>query len=261
MHRARRDAEVDRLLAELEESRPYLGLAREIHLEVLRLSEDPEAGAESLADAMDRLPREARHRAAQEAFRALPADRRWEVLERLFGDDELRAALEQERAARIAAARSAARLHTLVERLRERGALDTRDLPADERLALGLYREPDVGASVPRGQASTSAARRLVLRATDEPGVLQVIEDVFNPAGGLFVTPDYDEQTFRRERLDPHALVRIGSANGERFEPVLYPGGRLDVETAGAVRRGRLHVGFAVVGDRDLFASHPTNRK
>jgi hypothetical protein len=259
MRRARRHAEVEGLRAELEESRPFLGLAREIHDEVRRLAADPDAGADLLADALDRLPREARLGAAEAAFQGLSAERQWEVLGQLFGDDELRAALEHERAVRVHEARSRARRAALVERLREQHVLDTREVPVHERLTLGLFREADVQPALIRGHSSTNCARRLVVQATGEAGVLQVMEDVFNPAGGLFVTAEYDERVWRDERLTPHALVRVGSLQeigaNDRFDPLLHPGGRVDVETAGSVRRGRLHAGYALVGDCDLFTA------
>jgi hypothetical protein len=258
MRKARRQAEVERLQAELEESRPFLGLAREIHEEVSRLAEDPTADSDVLIEAIEQLPREARLRAAEAAFRSLPAEQQWEILIRLFDDDELREALGHERSVRLAAARDATQRAALVERFKEQHVLDTREVPVHERLTLGLFREADVQPALARGPASTACARRLVLRATGDGGVLQVMEDVFNPAGGLFVTVDYDERAWRDERLTPHALVRVGSAKEDgqrdRFDPVVYPGGRVDVELGGSVRRGRLHAGYALVGDRDLFS-------
>ena len=46
--------------------------------------------------------------------------------------------------------------------------------------------------------------------------------------------------------------MRIG-ADGESFEPRVQPGGRLDVESAGVVRRGRLHAGYAAIDGVNLF--------
>lgn len=262
MRRARRQAEVERLQAELDESGPFLGLAREIHDEVRRLADDPDAGLDVLTETFERLPREARLRAAEAAFHALPAERQWEILAQLFGDDELRAALEHERAVRLAEAERAAGRAVLVERFQDQGVLDTRDIPVHELLTLGLFRESDVLAAIPRGHASTACARRLILYSTADAGVLQVMEDVFNPVGGLFVTADYDESVWRSERLTPHALVRVGSVRegqgAHRFDCFIYPGGRVDVEVAGSVQRGRLHAGYALVGDWELFTEATT---
>jgi hypothetical protein len=252
----RRRAEVERLRSELEQSRPYLGLAREIQDEVERAVADPDTDLDDLAEALDQWPRDARLAAVTSAFRQLPPLEQWEILARLFDDDELRAALGVDHDRRLADARRTLNGAALSARVRERRALDTCAIAPGEDLALGLFREVDVRAAVAHGSASTSAARRLVLRATDEPGRLLVLEDVFNPARGLFVTPDYDEDTWRDERLSPHAVVRVGAApegDGVAFEPVVYPGGRLDVETADGIRRGRLHTGYATVGDVDLF--------
>src|SRR5262249_20368116 len=160
----------------------------------------------------DQWPRDARLAAVATAFRARPAAEQWEILARLFDDDELRAALAAEHEQRRADARRALARATLTAGLRERRALDTRDLPPGEELAIGLFREVDARAAIAQGSASTTTARRLVLRPTEEPGRLLVVEDVFNPARGLFVTPDYDEATWRAERLDPYALVRLGAA-------------------------------------------------
>jgi hypothetical protein len=250
----RRRAEVERLRSEIEESRPYLGLAREIHDEVERAVADPDTDLDELADALDHWPREARVAAVTSAFRQLPPLEQWEILARLFDNEELRAALAVEHERRLSEARRILHGAALAATVRARRVLDTRDVPAGEDLTLGLFREVDVRAAVTRGSASASTARRLVLRATDEPGRLLVLEDVFNPARGLFVTTDYDEVAWREERLSPHAVVRVGAAaDGAPLEPVVYPGGRLDVETADGICRGRLHTGYATVGDVDLF--------
>jgi hypothetical protein len=247
---------VERLRSELEESRPYLGLAREIHDEVERAVADPDTDLDDLADALDQWPRDARLAAVTSAFRQLPPLEQWEILARLFDDDELRAALRVEHERSVADARRTLNGAALVAGVRERRALDTCAVAPGEDLTLGLFREDDVRAALAHGSASTSAARRLVLRATDEPGRLLVLEDVFNPARGLFVTPDYDQAAWRAERLEAHAVVRVGAApdgGDAAFEPVVFPGGRLDVETADGIRRGRLHTGYATVGDVDLF--------
>ena len=93
MRQTRRSAEVGRQEADLTASGPFLELARELQAEAQRWAADPDADVESLVEVFDRLPREARQQAAEATFRSLPAEQRWAVLERLFGDDELRAAL------------------------------------------------------------------------------------------------------------------------------------------------------------------------
>jgi len=92
-------------------------------------------------------------------------------------------------------------------------------------------------------------ARELVVLALPGPEV-QVLDDVFNPRRGLFVTPDYDERTWADERLEGHARVRLGSIGPDGFAGVLFPGGRVDT----AERPGRLHLGFALIGDEDVYA-------
>ena len=257
MRKPRRQAEVDSLRSELEEARPYLGLAREIHDEVQRVADDPAADADLLVELVDAWPRDARRRVVEAAFHELPADRRWAILAELFDDDELRAALAHEHERRALEARQALRLTALTDAVAARHAIDTRDIPPDEQLTLGLFREADVRLALVRGPSSTACARRLVLRSTEEAGSLLVIEDVFNPARALFVTSDYDEQVWRDERLVPHSVVRVGSVregdDGPGFVPVVYPGGRVDVELSGSARRGHLHAGYATVGTLDLF--------
>jgi hypothetical protein len=253
--RRRRD-DVDRLRTELDESRPYLGLAREIHDEVERSLADPIGDLEELADAIARWPREARLEAVATAFRSLPLDEQWGLLVELFDDDELRAALAVEHERQAAAARRTVQIADVLVAFAEHRRLDTRDVPAGLELAIGLFRDVDVAAALPRGAASTAVARRLVLRATDEPGRLLVVNDVFNPANGLYVTPAYDQSVWRAEQLEPSAVVRVGTApEGAPFAPLVHPGARLDVEVAGTVRRGHLHVGYVIVGDVDLFVA------
>jgi len=53
--------------------------------------------------------------------------------------------------------------------------------------------------------------------------------------------------------------VRLGSLTAAgpdaALEPTLYPGGRVDVDTGGRRQVGRLHLGFALLGDIDIFAA------
>lgn len=259
MRQARQGAEVEWQEAELELSRPFLELARQLQTEAQRWAADPDAGAESLGEAFDRLARDARHREAEATFRQLPPEQQWAVLERLFGDDELRQALDQERARHLSLARASLRRAAVLHAVATRHVLDTRLVPAGEQLSLGLFRETDVQAALRRGSSSTTCARRVVLQATGATGDLHVVEDVFNPSKGLFVTSDYDESTWAAERLEAHASVRIGAASDAGFEPLVYPGGRFDIEVAGVVHVGRLHAGWALLADADLFTTTPAS--
>src|SRR4051794_13911479 len=97
VRKVRRRDEVARLEAEIERARPYLALAHEIRAEVDRVAEQADGNIDVLVDAIDAIPTRERHAVALAVFRQLPADRRWDVLERVFGDDELMAALAVER--------------------------------------------------------------------------------------------------------------------------------------------------------------------
>ncbi|HSK98289.1 MAG TPA: hypothetical protein VK891_16800 [Euzebyales bacterium] len=262
------DGELARLRSEFEDAQPYLDLARTIRREVERVADDTTVQADALAELIDDLPRQERLRVAQAVFDRLPPERQWEIIARVFGDEELAALLETERAARLDEARRTAAARALADDVRAHHRLDTRCVPAHGVLTLGLFREADVRAAVARGHLSSTCARRLMLRAVGEPGTFQVIEDVFNPRGGYFVTAQYDEDTWRAsDRLRGHAVVRAGSittsedgarsadrSSVARFEPVLYPGGRVDFEIGGRLREGRLHLGFAMLGDHELLA-------
>jgi hypothetical protein len=254
-------SEIERRQAEIEAARPYLELAREIQAEVARIAADPSAGSELLVELIDNAPREERMKLARRIFSELPAERQWAVIEHVYGDEEIREYLGAERSAHLARARAAAARLELVERARAEGRLDTRDVPAGEQLTLGLFREREARAAVSRGHSSSTCARRLVLRAVGD-GTFQVIEDVFNPDGGYFVTAEYSEDTWRTaDRLPGHVVVRIGSivergtATGPTFEPVLYPGGRVDFELGDQAAKGRLHLGFGMLGDVGIFAN------
>ena len=140
------------------------------------------SGVELLGEAFDRWPREARLRAAERVFDELPAERRWEILAELFDEAELRAALESERDHQVVEARRTLEREALASTVRDRQALDTRDVPADEELTLGLFREVDVRAVLTQG-----ARRRRVRPAAGAARHgrrrdLRVIEDVFNPS-------------------------------------------------------------------------------
>ena len=251
--------EVGRLSAEVDALAPYLGLAREIRREVERFATDDSAEIESLTAALDAIPGRERATMARTVFERLAPVQQWAVLERLFGDDELRAALEDERTDRLAVVRRDLARRALVRDVVADGRLDLRRLPDGAMLSLGLFRPQDVVAAIGRGRASDVCARLLVLRATQDPGVLRVMDDVFNPRGALFVAAAYDQAAWQREHLDGHAAVRVGSmaddAGEAVLEPAVYLGARVDIEVDGTIRAGLLHLGFALLGDHDVFAA------
>jgi hypothetical protein len=251
----------DRAAAELEAVRPYLDLARAIRDEVERFTSDDAALVESFVLALDALPRRERDRVALEVFDRLPVEAQWSVLERVFDDEDLRAALGGRREALLRTADRRAGLVEVVAVARTEGRLDLRTLAPDEPLVIGLFRPVDTAAAIGRGRDSAVCARRLDLRSTDEPGRFRVIDDRFNPRGGLFVGADYDEAAWRAERCAGHSLVRLGSitedGNGAHLEPVVYAGARVDMESGGVLHTGRLHLGYAVLGGLEVFAGPP----
>ncbi len=273
-----REVEHAREVAELEAARPYLELAREIRQQVDAAAGGSGDEAGALRGAVVSVPSAERDRLIRGVFARLAPEEQWAVLARAFGDEEIRSHLEAERQAGLDHLRRTAADHAYVVASREERRLDLTALPPRAELTLGLFLPEDVRAAVRRGRTSTVCARRLVVRVAgpvggtaaggrsdDGPsaegaataGLLHVIEDVFDPGRSLFVTPEYDRSAWARDRLDDHARVRIGSATadaGDRLEPVLYPGGRFDVEQGGELRRGPLHLGFAVIGDEDVFA-------
>ena len=220
----------------------YLDLAREIQAEVARVAAEDDAGTAALEQVFAGITDRERQRTAREVFDRLPAVEQWAVIERVFDDDELAAALAAFRGDLLAAAERRAIAAAVAEGTR----LDTVRVPAGGRLTLRLFRE-----------GTATCARRLRLQSLEEPGAFQVIDDVFNPDGDYFVTGAYDQSTFERDRLPAHAVVRPGSivpdGGDRRLEPVLHLGGRLDVEVDGDLREGRLHVGGADLDEVDVF--------
>jgi hypothetical protein len=259
VRRARRQAKRARQAPDTDDASAYLELAREIHAEVARIAADPTARSDSLVELIEAIPRKERMKLAQRIFDALPPERQWAVLEQVYDDTELRDYLESERAARAAEARTASDERAVAERARTEKRVDTSSIPAGQLLTLGLFSRRDVSAALGRGHVSSTCARRLVLRSTGD-GTFQVIEDVFNPNGGYFVTAEYSEDTWRTgDRLDLHAIVRVGSITDREaapeFEPALYPGGRVDFEAGGRQVPGRLQLGFVMLGSVDVFVS------
>ena len=250
-------AEHERQLAELDAVRPFLDLAREIKDQVDRASADDSADAAALVAAVEAVPSRERQRIGQATFDRLSPEAQWAVLERVYGDDEIREYLAAEHAARVEQVRRTADRRTTALAARAAGRLDLAALPETEELTLGLYVPDSVRVAIARGRAAAGCARELVLRTTAEPGVLRVVQDLYDPQRGFFVTAEYDKATWATERLDGHSRVRVGALDpqGGVLEPFLYPGGRVDVESAGRVREGRLHLGFAVLGDEDLFSA------
>jgi hypothetical protein len=254
---SRRPREDHEAPPDADELGPLLDLAREIKREVDRIAADDSADLDELSEAIDALPRAERRRVALAVFDRLPADAQWDVLARVFDDAELRDHLADEHRRRREQLALDAVHAPLVAASRASGALDTRELVPGDRLTLDLFREADVRAAVARGRRSDAAARTLVLRCV-APGELRVIEDVFNPRGGFFVTRDYDASTWEAERFASHERIAVGSISGrpgdERFEPVLYLGGRVDVERSTGYARGALHLGMVRLGETDVFA-------
>ena len=254
MPKARDRDEVAKIEAELEAARPFLALAKEISADVARVAADTGASAEVLDEAIAAIPQRERGAVARAAFDRLPPEEQWAVIERVFGDEEIRAALADERAARVDDVRRTEARRRLARAAQAERRLDVCEVPVGELVTLGLFREGDVRAAVGRRPRSTAAARRVVLRRVEGPGTFAVVEDVFNPDGGYFVRAEYDGETWQDERLPAHAVVRPGSRSPAGFEPVLYAGGRVDVATEFGDREGRLHLGYASVGGADVFA-------
>jgi hypothetical protein len=240
-----------------DELGPLLDLAREIKREVDRIAADDAADLDELSDVIDALPRAERRRVALAVFDRLPAEVQWEVLATVFDDAELRDHLSEVQRRRRAQVEQAGAASALVTGARLAGALDTRSLAEGDQLTLDLFREGDVRAAAARGRPSDTAARTLVLRS-EGGGQLRVIEDVFNPRGGYFVTREYDATTWEAERFASHDLIRVGALtdgpDGERFEPILYLGGRVDVERGSRYVHGYLHLGMVMLGGIDVFA-------
>jgi hypothetical protein len=244
-----------------DDLRPYLELAREIKREVEALAAEVDVDGDRLDELISAVPQRERAKVLQAVFDRLDPERQWEIVERVFGDAEITTFLAEERAHRLATIERTTAIRSVVRAARAQQRLDVRDVPAGRRLELGLFRPSDVRAGISRGRRSDTCARLIVARTTADPGVVRVLDDVFNPRGGLFVTGDYDEAVWRRDVLASHAAVRFGSivdeAGQQVLEPVLYPGARLDAAAGDEPVTGRLPLGFVVLDDEDLFADVP----
>ncbi len=241
---------------ELEELGPFIELAREIKRNVDRFAADDVADLEQLSEAIDAIPRAERRTVTEAVFERLPVDVQWAILERVFGSTEIREHLEREHERRLAEVTRHGDQQRLADAARALRCVDVGQLPAGAELTIGLFREADVRPAVLRGHVSDSCARRVVLRVEDPPFV-RVIEDVFNPRGGYFVTREYDEAAWEADRFVAHSTIEVGAATdvvSTPFEPVLYVGGRVDFKTEAGVCRGLLHLGFVMLGDIDVFA-------
>lgn len=234
---------------------PVLRLAREIRRHAEHLVADDLGDPETFAELISVLPERERERMLMDTFQRLAPDTQWAIIEHAFGDDEIRTYLRAERDARLAQVTRDAARTAVVRSARLAGRLDTATVEIGDELTVGLFRESQVRAALARGRHAANCARRLVL-VHERDAIYRVLDDVFNPYSGYFVTREYDHQTWEQERLDSHCLVKVGAAEMapfEVFEPVLFRGGRFDVQVADAIRIGTLHVGFLLVGDMDVF--------
>ena len=244
VRRGQERAELERREAEIEAARPYLELAREIQAEVARIAADPAAEQRAARRAH-------RQRAAGGTDEAGPADLQRAPARAAVGRSSSTSTATRRSASTSAPsgrrtsprpAPAAARLD-LVARARAEGRLDTRDVPAGEQLTLGLFREHESRAAVSRGHASSTCARRLVLRAVGD-GTLPGDRGRVQPRRRLL----RDRRVLRGDLAHaPTAcpvtsIVRVGSivergaGTGATFEPVLYPAG---ASTSSSVTRPR----------------------
>lgn len=238
-----------------------LELAREIRREVERFVADDAADVASLSDALDAIPRREQLAMARQVFDRLEPAQQWAVLERLLGDDGLRESLGEEQRTRLAEFRRQANAADVVAAVVDGSRLDLSDVPVDTEVVLGLFRPEDVRGAAGRGRLSDVCARQLVLRTSGEPGAFRVVDDVFNPRGGLFVSAAYDLSVWEAERLDGHSTVRIGSLadgpGGSDLEPVLYQGARVDVGVGDEMRPGHLLLGWVTIAGIEVDADLP----
>jgi hypothetical protein len=151
-----------------------LELAREIQADIRRVAADPDAHLDLLDALIDELSTERRLELARTIFEQLPVEQQWAVLERVYGDDEIRTYLDAHRASLLADAEGQAGRIQLAARVRKERRLDTRDVETGEELTLGLFREHDVRPALTRGHTSSACARWLVLRAVGD-GRFQVM--------------------------------------------------------------------------------------
>ena len=235
---------------------PLTDLAQEIRRAVDRFVDDDAADPASLAAALDALPRQELAAIARVAFDRLEPLQQWAVLERVLGDRGAVDALSTDQRDRLGSMRRAATAAHVVADVVDDDVIDLSRLPAGIELVIGLFRPADVRAASGRGRLSDVCARQLVVLATSTPGTFRVVDDVFNPRGGLFVSAEYDMSVWSAERLDSNSSARLGSlagADADSLEPVLRRGARVDVVAGERTLPGRLRLGWAAIDDVDAF--------
>lgn len=247
---------MDRPAAGADGPEPLRDLAAEIRRAVDRFVADDAADPSSLSAALDGLGRQELAAMARSAFDRLEPLQQWAILERALGEAGAVDALSAEQRGRLGALRRRMAAEAVVDGAVVGDTLDLRALPEGTELRIGLFRPGDLRSAAGRGADSEVCAREVLLRSGPEPGELRVVDDEFNPRGGLFVSADYDRDVWESERLDSHSTVSLGWLGGPdaaSLQPQLRRGARVDSVADGRVVRGRLHLGWAVVDGVDAF--------
>ena len=249
----RQQETIERLEQELGALGPYEEIARAIRERTITEAFESGDLEGAFRDAMATVERDQRADMLLNAFDALPLTTRAAILYASFGDDELRALLEDRRRDELERARRA----TVGARARAAGFLDTHLLDSDQLVTIGLFQPKRVESGRTMGRRSDYCTRELLLRATDAPR-LRVIADRLLLRGAYDGTNEYPRVEWEQERLADHHVVHVGvtAVDGEvhEFDDAIYPGSTLDVRDGSTLVRTRLLVGYVEIDGQDVFS-------
>jgi hypothetical protein len=203
----------DALKTQYTEALPHLPLAREIGKRTAGMAMNGPDREKAIAA----IQREELARRVLLSFDALPEDQRYAIIAEIYGDDDLKALLEQRRAAAATHAAFASKIGAVVEEAERLDSIDLRSLPERAILGVRLYDIPIAG------QENNFALVRESLFMAEGDRTFTVMADVMAD-GNQRPAP-----AFRSHENVELGIINRSTSTSEPLDPFIVHGGELAV--------------------------------